>query len=105
MMMVMTMMNRFKETLGYSKDLSYAELADQIRESEEKRLAGEKDAKGREDKKGHHADSKRHVGPFEIKIVDQFLAKYGAPSTPPPYIREIPQMLEEVSPVLSWSPS
>lgn len=69
---------RFKETLGYSKDLSYAELADQIRESEEKRLAGEKDAKGREDKKGHHADSKRHVGPFEIKIVDQFLANCGS---------------------------
>lgn len=101
MMVMVVVMNRFKETLGYSKDLSYAELADQIRESEEKRLAGEKDAKGREDKKGHHADSKRHVGPFEIKIVDQFLAKYGAPSTPPPYICEIPQMLEEVSPVLS----
>jgi hypothetical protein len=101
----MVVVNRFKETLCYSKDLTYAELADQIRESEEKRLAGEKDAKGREDKKGHHADSKRHVGPFEIKIVDQFLAKYGAPATLPPYILEIPQRLEEVSPVLSWSPS
>jgi hypothetical protein len=70
--------DRFKETLGYAKELTYAELAEQIREREEKRLAGEESAKGREDKRASAAASERHVGPFDIKIVDQFLANCGS---------------------------
>lgn len=74
-----SMSDRFKEELGYAKELKFAELVEQIRECEEKRIASEKEAKGRDDKKGKCASSQKHVGPFDIKIVDQYLTKCSTP--------------------------